>query len=181
MGATAYPAPAYYSALNGPVDTLAWLVDQLLASPNQTMSLLPGGQARAEKLTDSRGRQGRHEADADGLGDLWNGHLAAAGLGGCEQQVLRLFVLPALVAGSVRGRAPTISGGAVEGDRGAHAGNPREAAQGRRRVPSHSRTCGCSTRTRKSSSPARRWSSTTAASSSVGAVATRRKCPRARR
>jgi hypothetical protein len=50
-GKAAYSAPAFYSTLNGPIDQTAWLLERLLASPNHTMNLLPGGKARAEKLT----------------------------------------------------------------------------------------------------------------------------------
>ena len=50
-GSATYGSPAFYSSLNGPVDTLAWLVERLLASPDRTLALLPGGKARAEKLT----------------------------------------------------------------------------------------------------------------------------------
>jgi amidohydrolase family protein len=50
-GGTAYAAPAFYSTQGGPIDNTAWFVDALLASPNHTMKLLPGGEAHAEKLT----------------------------------------------------------------------------------------------------------------------------------
>ena len=50
-GSTAYGAPTFYSSFGGPIDTTAWLVEALLASPDKTLSLLPGGRARAEKLT----------------------------------------------------------------------------------------------------------------------------------
>lgn len=43
---------AFYATFGGPMDTNAWLVERLLASPDQTLALLPGGKARAEKLTD---------------------------------------------------------------------------------------------------------------------------------
>ncbi len=50
-GSAAYSAPAFYASLGGPIDTTAWLLERLLASPDKTLSLLPGGKARAEKLT----------------------------------------------------------------------------------------------------------------------------------
>lgn len=50
-GSAAYSMPAYYTTLNGPADTLAWLVERLLATPDRSLPLLPGGRARAEKLT----------------------------------------------------------------------------------------------------------------------------------
>jgi imidazolonepropionase-like amidohydrolase len=50
-GSAAYTAPAFYSSVGGPFDTSAWFLERLLAAPDRTMKLLPGGQARAEKLT----------------------------------------------------------------------------------------------------------------------------------
>jgi len=50
-GSAAYTKPAFYSTQGGPIDTTAWLVERLLASPTKTLPLLPGGLARAEKLT----------------------------------------------------------------------------------------------------------------------------------
>ena len=41
----------FYVAVGGPMDTYAWFIERLLVSPNRTMNLLPGGQARASKLT----------------------------------------------------------------------------------------------------------------------------------
>jgi imidazolonepropionase-like amidohydrolase len=50
-GGAAYSAPAFYSALNGPIENTAWAIETLLAAPDHTLALLPGGKARAEKLT----------------------------------------------------------------------------------------------------------------------------------
>ncbi len=50
-GSAAYAAPAFYSAQGGPIDMTAWLFERLLASPTKTLPMLPGGLARAEKLT----------------------------------------------------------------------------------------------------------------------------------
>ncbi len=50
-GSAAYAAPAFYSAQGGPIDQTAWFLERILASPGHTMKLLPGGQAKAEKLT----------------------------------------------------------------------------------------------------------------------------------
>jgi imidazolonepropionase-like amidohydrolase len=50
-GSTAYSTPAFYASFGGPIDTTAWLVEKLLASPTRTLKMLPGGEARAEKLT----------------------------------------------------------------------------------------------------------------------------------
>jgi imidazolonepropionase-like amidohydrolase len=46
-----YAKPRFYSSFGGPIDATAWLVEALLASPDKTLELLPGGKARAEKLT----------------------------------------------------------------------------------------------------------------------------------
>jgi len=50
-GSAAYSTPAFYSALNGPIENTAWAVETLLARPDKTLPLLPGGKAKAEKLT----------------------------------------------------------------------------------------------------------------------------------
>jgi imidazolonepropionase-like amidohydrolase len=42
---------AFYSSQGGPVDMTAWFVERLLASPDKTLELLPGGKAHAEPLT----------------------------------------------------------------------------------------------------------------------------------
>jgi imidazolonepropionase-like amidohydrolase len=47
----AYKSPAFYSAQNGPIDQSAWLYERILAAKDHTLPLLPGGVARAEKLT----------------------------------------------------------------------------------------------------------------------------------
>ncbi len=49
-GGAAYGSPAFYSTQGGPIDNTAWFVERLLASPGRTLRLLPGGEARAEKL-----------------------------------------------------------------------------------------------------------------------------------
>ncbi len=50
-GSAAYSTPAFYAAQGGPIDINAWFLERLLATPGKTMALLPGGTARAEKLT----------------------------------------------------------------------------------------------------------------------------------
>jgi imidazolonepropionase-like amidohydrolase len=50
-GTAPYSAPAFYVAQGGPMDTNAWVLEKLLASPGYSMMLLPGGKAHAEKLT----------------------------------------------------------------------------------------------------------------------------------
>jgi imidazolonepropionase-like amidohydrolase len=49
-GSAAYKAPAMYVAFGGPLDLNAVLLDALLAAPDHTLALLPGGRARVEKL-----------------------------------------------------------------------------------------------------------------------------------
>ncbi|HEX4683942.1 MAG TPA: amidohydrolase family protein [Gemmatimonadaceae bacterium] len=41
----------FYVAAGGPMDVTAWFIERLLASPDRAMTLLPGGEARASKLT----------------------------------------------------------------------------------------------------------------------------------
>jgi imidazolonepropionase-like amidohydrolase len=50
-GGAAYTKPAFYSTQGGPIDNTAWFLERILASPDRTMKLLPGGEARATKLT----------------------------------------------------------------------------------------------------------------------------------
>jgi imidazolonepropionase-like amidohydrolase len=42
---------AFYVTVGGPVDTWAWFIERLLATPDKAMKLLPSGEARASKLT----------------------------------------------------------------------------------------------------------------------------------
>jgi hypothetical protein len=51
-GASGYSGPAFYSSQGGPIDLTAWFLEALLARPDKTLNLLPGGTAHAEKLTD---------------------------------------------------------------------------------------------------------------------------------
>jgi imidazolonepropionase-like amidohydrolase len=51
-GTTAYSTPSFYVAQGGPIDANAWLLEALLADPDHSLDLLPGGKARAERLTD---------------------------------------------------------------------------------------------------------------------------------
>jgi imidazolonepropionase-like amidohydrolase len=50
-GSADYKAPAFYSTQGGPIENTAWFMERILAAPDKTMALLPGGRARAEKLT----------------------------------------------------------------------------------------------------------------------------------
>jgi hypothetical protein len=50
-GSADYKSPAFYSTQGGPIENTAWFTDLILASPDKTLTLLPGGKARAEKLT----------------------------------------------------------------------------------------------------------------------------------
>jgi imidazolonepropionase-like amidohydrolase len=51
QGSAPYTAPRYYSTFGGTMDTSAAFVEKLIAAPGHTLDLLPGGRARAEKLT----------------------------------------------------------------------------------------------------------------------------------
>jgi imidazolonepropionase-like amidohydrolase len=50
-GSAAYKAPAFYSATGGPMEQTALFLEAILARPDKTLDLLPGGKAKAEKLT----------------------------------------------------------------------------------------------------------------------------------
>ncbi|HTU67051.1 MAG TPA: amidohydrolase family protein [Steroidobacteraceae bacterium] len=50
-GSAAYTAPAFYATQGGPIDNTALFLERLLAAPGHRLKLLPGGEARAEKLT----------------------------------------------------------------------------------------------------------------------------------
>ncbi|MDR3447572.1 amidohydrolase family protein [Dyella sp.] len=49
-GSAPYASPAEYMAFGGPIDVTADMVEALLAAPDKTLALLPGGKAHAEKL-----------------------------------------------------------------------------------------------------------------------------------
>src|SRR5215471_16488778 len=51
-GTANYAAPAFYLTYGGPIDTTAWFLEALLARADKSLALLPGGKARADKLTD---------------------------------------------------------------------------------------------------------------------------------
>jgi len=49
-GSAAYRAPAQYTCFGGPLDVTANAFEALLAAPDKSLALLPGGRARAERL-----------------------------------------------------------------------------------------------------------------------------------
>ena len=51
-GSAHYSAPAFYVSQGGPIETTAWFLEALLARPDKTLNLLPGGTAHAARLTD---------------------------------------------------------------------------------------------------------------------------------
>lgn len=60
-GSAAYAAPAFYATQGGPIDNTAWFLERLLAAPDHKIKLLPGGEARAEKLTTVKVGKGANE------------------------------------------------------------------------------------------------------------------------
>jgi imidazolonepropionase-like amidohydrolase len=50
-GAAPYAPRTIYAAFGGPVDLIADLIEALVAAPDHELALLPGGRARAERLT----------------------------------------------------------------------------------------------------------------------------------
>ena len=51
-GTASYSVPAFYVSQGGPIATTAWFLEALLARPDKSLDLLPGGKARAAKLAD---------------------------------------------------------------------------------------------------------------------------------
>ena len=51
-GTASYSIPAFYVPQGGPIDTTAWFLESLLARPDKSLDLLPGGKARAARLID---------------------------------------------------------------------------------------------------------------------------------
>ena len=68
-GTVPYSSAAYYVSQNGPIADTAWFLDVLLAAPDKTLALLPGGKAHAEKLA-SLELHGASAADQLTV-DLW--------------------------------------------------------------------------------------------------------------
>lgn len=50
-GNATYAANTFYTSQGGPIDTTAWFLERLLAAPDKTLALLPGGKAHATKVT----------------------------------------------------------------------------------------------------------------------------------
>jgi hypothetical protein len=53
-GTAKYSTPTFYSSQGGPIDLTAWFLETILAKPDKMLDLLPGGRARAEKLSCGR-------------------------------------------------------------------------------------------------------------------------------
>jgi len=51
-GTASYSGPAFYVSQGGPIATTAWFLEALLARPDKSLDLLPGGKARAARLAD---------------------------------------------------------------------------------------------------------------------------------
>jgi imidazolonepropionase-like amidohydrolase len=51
-GTASYSVPAFYVSQGGPIDTTAWFLEALLARPDKSLDLLPGGKAHAARLVD---------------------------------------------------------------------------------------------------------------------------------
>ena len=58
-GSAAYKAAAFYVTQGGPFSGTAMLLDALLAAPDKSVALLPGGRAHAEKLTEATVTDGK--------------------------------------------------------------------------------------------------------------------------
>ena len=113
-GTASYSAPAFYVSQGGPIDTTAWFLEALLAKPDKSLDLLPGGKARRSQAGRSRSRRRRGTTNHHALGSHRHQHLAVADLGRREQQVLRRDLRPCLAAGGVRRRTIEDRGSAGE-------------------------------------------------------------------
>ncbi len=51
-GSASYSSPAFYISQGGPIDMTAWFLEALLARPDKSLDLLPGGKAHASRLAD---------------------------------------------------------------------------------------------------------------------------------
>ena len=60
-GTASYSVPAFYVSQGGPIDTTAWFLEALLARPDKSLDLLPGGKARAARLIDLESAPARHD------------------------------------------------------------------------------------------------------------------------
>jgi imidazolonepropionase-like amidohydrolase len=62
-GKSANFSGAFYVSQGGPIETTAWFLERLLAAPDHTLTMLPGGKAHADKLTslEVHGRGGERE------------------------------------------------------------------------------------------------------------------------
>ena len=137
-GSAAYSAPAFYSSFGGPIDDHGLVARAPARQPRQDPDAAARRQgARREANYSHRGRRGQ-QAGSDRLGDHRHQQFAHPGLGRCQQQVLRVLLLPELAAGCLRRRTPAPRRGADQGAgrRGAGAGQVAgQDARGRRRLP----------------------------------------------
>ena len=73
-GSTSYSAAAFYVSQAGPIDTNAWLVETLLARPDKTMNLLPGGSAPRSLSTvspEARAEEGPMRVRSTAAPPIW--------------------------------------------------------------------------------------------------------------
>ncbi len=75
-GSAPSPTSSYYVAFGGPMQINAQFVERLIASPDKSLALLPGGKATAEKLTTLEIGDRRQEKNRDCLGRLRPQHFA---------------------------------------------------------------------------------------------------------
>ena len=100
-GEAAYSGPRFYASFGGPIDMTAWLVERLVAAPNRTLDLLPGGQARAEKLTTLEVGEGATRQDDHRVGGERPEQRADAGMDRRQRRVLRLLRRHCVASGGI--------------------------------------------------------------------------------
>ena len=127
-GNASYSAPAFYVSQGGPIDLTAWFLETVLAKPDKTLNLLPGGRAHAEKLTDLVVGAGSTKRTITLWAVTGISHLSTTDMGRHEQQVLRYRHGYRLAARGVRRRAVQNPGRAGEGTGGACPWTDEEAS-----------------------------------------------------
>ena len=127
-GSANYSAPAFYVSQGGPIDLTVWFVEALLARPDKSLDLLPGGKARASRLTDLTVGAGATRQTITLWAHHRHRHLAGSDLVRRTPQVLRAGPRPLLAARGVRRRAEAHREGAGRGHGGTGA-RPGEIAR----------------------------------------------------
>ena len=127
---TAYSRPGFLHAQGGPIDTSALAARAHPREPQPHSGASAGRPGARREANYRHGGSGCVAQGSHRLVDHRHQQLSAAVLGRCERQILRLRVLPELVAGAVRRRTHAPERSAIKGHGGAGADAGQVAAQG---------------------------------------------------